>query len=103
MASVARRSDGKFRARYRDASGREHSKHFAKKRDAQRWLDEVAAAMVTNTWVDPKTARTTVADWCDTWLDGYRTRRPSSVRQAEVHLKQIRTAFGPMPLAAVRP
>jgi len=38
-----------------------------------------------------------------TWLAGYRTRRASTVRQAEVHIARIRSAFGPMQLAAVRP
>ena len=54
-------------------------------------------------YVDPKTARTTVEEWCATWLEGYATRRPSTVRQARVHVNQINAAFGPMPLAAVRP
>jgi len=39
MASIARRADGHWRARYRDAAGAEHSRHFARKVDAQRWLD----------------------------------------------------------------
>lgn len=103
MASVAKRPDGRWRARYRDAAGKEHARHFDRKVDAQRWLDEVTASIVTGAYVDPKTARTTVADWCDTWLRGYGTRRPSSVRQAEVHVKQIKAAFGGMQLADVRP
>ena len=43
------------------------------------------------------------ADWCETWLDGYGTRRPSTVRQARVHVAQIVAEFGALPLAAVRP
>ena len=82
MSSITRRPDGQWRARYRDAAGREHARHFARKVDAQRWLDEVTTAVVTGTYVDPKTARTTVEQWCATWLEGYATRRPSTVRQA---------------------
>lgn len=40
MASIAKRPNGQWRARYRDDSGREHSRHFARKTDAHRWLDE---------------------------------------------------------------
>ena len=58
---------------------------------------------MTGTYVDPKTSRTTVEAWCATWLDGYATRRPSTVRQAQVHVAQILEAFGPMPLGSVRP
>src|SRR5438094_590749 len=50
-----------------------------------------------------RTARTTVSEWCETWLAGYATRRPSTVRQARVHVAQITAEFGAMPLAAVRP
>ncbi len=32
MASIAKRPDGQWRARYRDESGREHSKHFRRQR-----------------------------------------------------------------------
>lgn len=40
MASIARRSDGQWRARYRDPGGRGHARHFVRKVDAQRWLDD---------------------------------------------------------------
>src|SRR5258708_33561170 len=103
VASITKRPDGRWRARYRDAAGAEHAKHFARKLDGQRWLDEVTTAVGTGTYVSPKTARTTVAEWCETWLAGYATRRPSTVRQARVHVAQIKAEFGPMPLSAVRP
>jgi integrase len=45
----------------------------------------------------------TVRAWCSTWLTGYRTRRASTVRQAEVHLKLIVAEFGGMQLSAVKP
>lgn len=53
MASIARRPDGTYRPRYRDASGKEHARHLERTVDAQRWLDEMTAAMVTGQYVDP--------------------------------------------------
>lgn len=103
MASIKKRPDGKYRARFRDAAGKEHSRHFPRKVDAQQWLDTVTASQVRGDYVDPKTARTTVVQWCERWLEGYATRRPSTVRQARVHIRLIEEAFGPMPLQAVRP
>ena len=103
MASIQKRDNGKWRARYRDDDGREHARHFGRKADAQAWLDGQTAKLVAGTHVTPRTARTTVGEWCDTWLEGYKTRRGSTVRQAEVHVKRIREAFGPMQLSAVRP
>lgn len=103
MASIAKRPDGQWRARYRDAAGREHARHFRRRIDATQWLDGVTASVHAGTYTDPKTAKTTVGQWCETWLEGYATRRRSTHRQAQVHVDRIRASFGAMPLAAVRP
>lgn len=103
MANIAKRNDGRWRARYRDGEGKEHARHFQRKIDAQRWLDGVTAAQVRGDYVDPKTARTTVDEWCQTWLAGYGSRRASTVRQAEVHVKIILATFGGRPLSTIRP
>lgn len=57
MASIKKRPDGRWRGRYRDDAGKEHARHFSRKVDAQRWLDEVTTTMVTGTYVDPKLGR----------------------------------------------
>jgi hypothetical protein len=38
---------------YRDEHGKAHARHFDRKVDAQRGLNEITAAMVTGTYVDP--------------------------------------------------
>ncbi len=63
MASIRKRENGKWRARYRDEAGKEHARHFARKVDAQAWLDEVTAAVVTGTYVDPGAGRITFEQW----------------------------------------
>lgn len=103
MASIQKRPNGRWRARYRDDAGQEHARHFELKRDAQRWLDDQTAALVSGMHVAPRTARTTVAEWCETWLAGYGTRRPSTVRQARVHVAHIVKAFGAYPVGSLRP
>lgn len=105
MASIQDRGkefDRRWQARYRDPSGRQKSRSFRRKIDARRWLDEVTADVMTGKYVDPSTRNVSVGEWCDTWLAGYQ-RRPSTVRQAEVHLKLIRAEFESVPLASVRP
>jgi hypothetical protein len=77
----------RWRARYVDDAGKEHTRHFDRKVDAQKWLKEAMASVVRGDHVAPKVARLTVEEWSDKWLDSYRTRRKSTVRQAEVHLK----------------
>ena len=67
MASIQKRPDGKWRARYRDADGREHSRHFSRKIDGQAWLDEVTASVVTGMYVDPDAGRLTFSDYWQQW------------------------------------
>lgn len=103
MASIKKRPNGKWRARYRDHAGKEYARHFDRKVDAQRWLDEETADLVTGKYVDPKARKTTVDQWCDKWMEGYGSRRSSSVRQAKVHLARIRKEFGSHPIGSVKP
>jgi hypothetical protein len=56
-----------WRARYRDETGKEHAKHFARKADAQRWLDEVTASMVSGEYVDPRAGRVTFKAYAEQW------------------------------------
>lgn len=71
MASIQRRPDGVWRARYRDTAGREHARHFRRKVDAQRWLDETTAALVTGAYVTPAAGRATIASVAAVWLAGH--------------------------------
>lgn len=78
MANIAKRSDGRWRARYRDNAGKEHSRHFKRKVDAQRWLDEVTTAVTTGMYVDPGRSRITVAEWSRRWFETKVDLKPST-------------------------
>lgn len=93
----------RWRSRYVDNAGREHSRTFDRKVDAQKWLDTQLAALLRGDHLAPRDARLTVGEWCDKWLAGYGTRRKSTVRQAEVHITIIKAHFGSVPLSAVKP
>ncbi|HWG62082.1 MAG TPA: site-specific integrase [Streptosporangiaceae bacterium] len=83
--------------------GQEATRAFARKSDADRYSAGQETDAARGTYLDPRLARMTVDRWCDSWLAGYATRRPSTVRQARVHVKQIRAEFGAMLLGSVRP
>lgn len=103
MASIKQRPDGVWRARYRDDSGREFSAHRKTKREAQVWLDERTAELVTGTHLAPSKTRTTIGEWAETWLKGYERHRASTVRQARVHVRVISDDLGSRPLRDLRP
>ena len=102
MASVARRPDGRWRARYRDEAGREHSKHFTRKIDAQRWLDEVTASVVTGTYVDPAAGKVTFRAYAGKWL-AQQPHRPGTARLYERTLRlHVLPVIGDRAVSAVR-
>ncbi|MBF4549204.1 site-specific integrase [Pseudoclavibacter sp. VKM Ac-2888] len=53
--------------------------------------------------MDPQRAKTTVSEWCTVWLEGYASKRASTVKQAKTHCKRIVAKFGPRKLTSIRP
>jgi len=102
MASITKRPDGRWRARYRDDAGKEHAKHFDRKVDGQRWLDEVTAAVVTGQYVDPEAGKRTFRAYAEAWAasqphrDSTRVKVESSLR---IHIFPV---FGNRPIADLR-
>jgi integrase len=106
MVKVPSANAGKgsrYRARYVDDQGHEHAKGFSLKREAQVWLDGQVSTVVQGTHVAPRDAMVTVEQWCETWMQGYASKRPNTVRSAKVHIRQINAEFGNKTLSEVRP
>lgn len=59
---------GKWRARYRDASGRTRSKSFTKKADADRYAREQEIDLERGTWIDPRKSEMTLHEWSEKFL-----------------------------------
>lgn len=100
---MKRQENGTYRARYRYADGKEHLRRFKKVGEARAWVADREASVRRGDHIDAKTARLTVDQWLDRWLEGYASRRPGTVRQARVHAKVIRAEFGVRRLGDVRP
>lgn len=102
MANVAKRPDGQWRARYRDAAGKEHARHFARKVDAKRWLDEVTTAVVSGRYVDPRAGLLTVEVFASRWRATL-VHRDGYLRVIDNALKNyILPTFGARALSSLR-
>ena len=97
--NIAKRANGKWRARYRDEAGKEHSRHFDRKIDAQRWLDEIAAAVLTGTYVDPDAGKVTFQSFYEQW--SARQLWVTSTR-LNADLATGSVPFADMPLRSIR-
>jgi integrase len=100
--SVSRRGDA-WRARYRDASGREHARHFSTKREGEAWLALEAVSLARGEWVDPRAGRVTFGAYAERWLAARAGWRPSTARAARVRLARILPTFAAVPLARIKP
>lgn len=101
--NITKRPNGKWRARYRDLDGREHARHFDRKRDGEAWLQEVTASLVRGDYLDPKLAEMTVGEWCEKWFNGYGGNKKSTIKQARTHIKRIEQHFGSKKLRTIKP
>jgi integrase len=103
MASIKRRPDGTWRARYRTSDGRERSKHFKRKLDAERWVSSQVTDRARGVWVDDRRGRETFAAFVDTsFRQTMVGLEPSTRATNESYLRtHVLPAFGHMQLAAI--
>lgn len=92
-----------WRARYRDDAGREHTRHFERKKDAVKWLDEATASLVTGTHVAPADGRITFREYAETYR-AIQVHRPSTADRVENALeKHTYPVFGDQQMASITP
>ncbi len=91
------------RARYRDDAGRELARHFGRKVDAQRWLDETTASIVTGAYVAPSAGRVTFREYAEKWR-ATQVHRPTTQAHTETMLRRhAYPTFGDRPLSSILP
>jgi integrase len=91
----------RWRARYVDADGRERSRTFARKGDAERFLVATEADLLRGSYVDPQRAKLTLAAYAERWLAA-QPLRPSSRRTYEIYLRtRIVPALGARGLGSI--
>jgi hypothetical protein len=92
MPSIEYRPDRPkpYRARYWGPDGRLHSRSFARKDDAERWLTSEEAPKLRGAWVDPSGSRRRFDDWATQWWELWASdphRSPAALEAAESHLR----------------
>jgi integrase len=78
--SVQRRGNS-WRARYYGPDGRERSKSFKRKGDAERWLSQQRSFIVQGDWTEPALGRLTFGEYVNAWLDSRTDLKPKTSHQ----------------------
>jgi hypothetical protein len=100
VASIDKRPNGRWRARWREfPNGPQKTRSFARKLDAERFLVDVRHRLLSGTYTPPSVGQVTVADYAAEWT-GRRHWRPSTADRVERELRlHVLPQLGPRPLA----
>jgi hypothetical protein len=86
-------------------NGKLHSRSFARKDDAQRWLTNEEASKLKGTWIDPSQSRQRFDDWADEWWEVWSSnprRSPTTLEATENRPRRhVRPEFGRHALRAI--
>lgn len=101
---TTRHGQGKrFQARYMAPDGRERTKSFTRKTDADRFLSSVEVDKMQGNWVDPAAGDITFEAFARRWmLEQPHKRSTRDLYEARLR-RHIYPVFGTMPLSAIRP
>jgi integrase len=105
MASVDRRPNGKWRARWREyPGGPQRAKHFGRKIDAERFLVDVQHRLLSGVYTPPSAGRITVREYAEEWMGRrWRQWRESTRDRYERELRlHIVSQLGDWPIASLR-
>jgi integrase len=92
-----------WETRWRDLTGSQRKKSFAKKVDADRYATSIEHSMLTGAYVDPKAGKVTFEQYAEEWRAA-QVHRPTTEAHHETMLRRhVYPFLGHRPLAEVRP
>jgi len=99
-----RRGRNVWRARYRGPDGRERSRSFARRVDAEAFLTTIEDSKLHGEWVDPALGKTRVREYAQQWLATKADVAPRTLVNIEARLRiHVDPYFGAMALNRVQP
>jgi hypothetical protein len=92
-----------WETRWRDLTGAQRKKTFARKVDADRYATFIEHSMLTGAYVDPKAGQVTFQEYAEEWRAG-QVHRPTTQAHHETMLRRhAYPHLGHRPLADIRP
>ena len=96
--------DVRYDVRLRGPDGKERSRTFRTKKEAERYERAHFATLDAGTWVDPRAGKVTLQEWANEWRRTVVHLRPKTVRAYDSNLRNhILPPLGHHELARLRP
>ena len=103
-ARTTKRGERRYEVRLRDPSGREYSRTFRTKREAEAFEDTQRADRARGAWLDPRTGEMAFGAWAKEWLASDPGKSPSALARDETILRvHLLPTLAVRPLAAITP
>jgi len=93
--------EGRYRAYYRDPSGKQHSKTFRIKKDATAFVAEVETSKARGSFVSPHAGRTLFSDHAARWIQSWNTEATTTARDHSVMRTHVLPQWGTWQLAKI--
>ncbi|HUG08954.1 MAG TPA: site-specific integrase, partial [Acidimicrobiia bacterium] len=90
-------------ARYRGPDGRQHSKTFRRKVDAERWFRIEETGADRGEWVDPSAGQIKFSQWAETWLSSLDLKPATKANYVSNLNSRVLPVFGNTQLAKISP
>lgn len=104
MSSIQRHNGKQWRARWRDPDGKQTSKVFARKIDAEQFLVSIDHKILAGEYIDPAAGKITVREWCEDWRERQIHHRASTASQIESYFrKHVYDQLGSRQLRSITP
>ena len=100
MASIDKRPDGRYRARWREPGGRQRAKHFTRKQDAVKHLATVTHDTARGAYVDPDAGRERFSVYAGRWAEA-QDWKDSTRESFDAHLSACLPHLGTLRLDQV--
>lgn len=98
MAHISKTPAGKFRANWRDPSGRQCAKTFTTKREATAFLAQLETAKNQGSYVSPHAGRLLFSEHAQAWMATRRTEKTTAARDESVMRTHVLAQWGSWPL-----
>ncbi|MGH2927249.1 MAG: phage integrase central domain-containing protein, partial [Solirubrobacteraceae bacterium] len=98
------KAGSRYEVRLRGPDGKERSRSFRTRKDAERYEREQRAALDKGSWIDPRHASLTMGAYADRWIAERHDLRPRTVELYRSLLRvHILPSFGELPLGKIAP
>jgi integrase len=103
-ARTNNKGERRYEVRLRDPSGREYSRTFRTKKEAERFEDTQRADRARGAWLDPRTGDVIFRTWAKEWLASDPGKSPSALARDETIIRvHLLPTLGSRRLASITP